>query len=248
MSGDVQRGQRRADHLAAWIASEVERRGGRGAVVALSGGIDSAVVAGLVRKAFPQRERVLGLILPCHSLPADAEDAMLVAKTFDLSTLRVDLSSVYDQLTQTLGNVAELRSVSANLKPRLRMIVAYAHATANQFLVMGTGNRSELEMGYFTKYGDGGVDLLPIGALTKGEVREVAIALGVPQRVIDKPPSAGLWEGQTDEGEMGFTYQALDDYLLTGKAQPELREKLEARQGASQHKRSLAPIAPADPV
>ena len=105
------------------------------------------------------------------------------------------------------------RLTGANIKPRLRMTTLYAFANHLGYRVVGTGNRSELAIGYFTKWGDGGVDLLPLGNLTKTRVRELARHLGVPQRIIDKPPSAGLWEGQTDESEMGVTYEQLDAYL-----------------------------------
>src|SRR5690606_5628013 len=104
----------------------------------------------------------------------------------------------------------------ANLKPRLRMTTVYYVANTRNYLVAGTGNRSELTIGYFTKYGDGGVDLLPIGRLLKAEVRELARELGIPERIITKAPSAGLWAGQTDEGEMGFTYAELERYLSEG--------------------------------
>jgi NAD+ synthase len=111
-------------------------------------------------------------------------------------------------------------------------------------LVIGTSNRSELTGGYFTKHGDGGSDLLPLGELTKGEVRQLAHALDVPQRIIDKPPSAGLWADQTDEGEMGLTYEELDAYLLTREASPAVKAKVDAMHAASQHKRELPKIAP----
>jgi NAD+ synthase len=243
-----ERGERRAAHLAAWLRAQISERGARGAVVNLSGGIDSAVVAGLLRRALPAREAVLALILPCHSSPQDGQDAMAVARAFGIPTRTVELGPVYDAMVRALGEAAAHRLAAANIKPRLRMIAAYAEASARGFLVVGTGNRSELAMGYFTKYGDGGVDLLPLGGLTKHEVREVARALGVPQAVIDRPPSAGLWEGQTDEDEMGFTYAELDRYLLTGEAPDDLRQKFEARHAAAQHKMAMPPIAPPDPV
>ena len=131
----------------------------------------------------------------------------------------------------------------ANLRPRLRMASLYYFANRLNYLVVGTGNRSELEVGYFTKYGDGGVDLLPLGALLKRQVRALAAHLGVPAPIIEKPPSAGLWEGQTDEGEMGFSYADLDRYLAGGKVPAALGERIEAMRTASEHKRRPPPVA-----
>ena len=132
----------------------------------------------------------------------------------------------------------------ANIKPRLRMTSLYFLANSLNFLVAGTGNRSELALGYFTKYGDGGVDVLPIGHLLKSEVRSLAKELGVPQPILDKPPSAGLWAGQTDEAEMGFTYEMLEAYLMGGApaVSPDVARRIEELQRASAHKRGLAPI------
>ena len=230
--------------LAAWIRAEIEAGGGRGVVFGMSGGIDSSVVAALCLRAFPRHS--LGVLMPCHSDPADADDALMTARHFGLPTATVDLSPVYDvllvQLGQTSSELPAHRTAVTNLKPRLRMTTLYAFANQRDYRVVGTGNRSELAIGYFTKYGDGGADLLPLGALTKTEVRELAEHLGVPRRIIDKPPSAGLWDGQTDEGEMGFTYRELDAYLLGGGEPP--NERVAALVAASGHKRALPKVAP----
>ena len=106
-------------------------------------------------------------------------------------------------------------------------------------MVAGTGNRSEREVGYFTKYGDGGSDMLPIGGLVKTQVRELARYLRVPTIIIDKPPTAGLWENQTDEKEMGLTYEELDNYILTGQARPEVASKIDSMYKRSEHKRRM---------
>lgn len=237
---------RLAAHLVAWIADQVRASGGRGVVFGLSGGLDSAVVAGLAVRAFP--DDCLGVIMPCHSDPADAADAVLAATALGVPTATVDLSPAYDALAAALA-VAEPRTagdrlVAANLKPRLRMATLYAFANARDYRVLGTGNRCELTVGYFTKHGDGAVDLLPLGSLVKGEVRALGRHLGVPEPILAKPPSAGLWAGQTDEGEMGLTYEDLDRYLLTGEAAPAVRARIEALRAASGHKRSLPPVAP----
>jgi NAD+ synthase len=233
-----------AAHLTDWIKTEIEASGGAGAVFGLSGGVDSAVVAALALRAFPHQ--ALGLIMPCHSDPQDAEDAQLVAHHFGLATATVDLEPVFDALLDQLGltcsDLPESKLAGANIKPRLRMTTLYAFANQRNYRVLGTGNSSELAVGYFTKYGDGGVDLLPLGNVTKTRVRELAHALDVPQRIIDKPPSAGLWAGQTDEGEMGVTYAALDAYLEG--VNDTARAIVDPMRAASAHKRALPRIAP----
>ncbi|MHB0884333.1 MAG: NAD(+) synthase [Bacillota bacterium] len=239
----------RVDRLVTWLRDRVAEAGGKGCICNLSGGLDSAVVAGLIKRAFPGA--CLALILPCHSQPVDREDAELVARAFDLATETRDLGSAYDRLLETLGAAGgpepargSAEAVArANIKARLRMITVYYEANRRGYLVVGTGNRSELAMGYFTKYGDGGVDVLPLGNLVKDEVRAVARELGVPARVIEKAPTAGLWPGQTDEGEMGLTYAELDRFLLTGEAEPAVAAKVKKRMAGSEHKRRLPPIA-----
>jgi len=131
----------------------------------------------------------------------------------------------------------------ANMKPRLRMATLYFLANSLNYLVAGTGNRSELTLGYFTKYGDGGVDLLPIGDLLKSDVRTAARELGVPDEIVEKAPSAGLWLGQTDEAEMGFSYEVLENHLTNGPAavSPALAMRIERLIRQSEHKRSLPP-------
>jgi len=235
-----------AEHLTAWIHDEVTASGGAGTVFGLSGGIDSAVVAALAKRAFPHH--TLGVVMPCHSAPQDAEDAMLVAHHFGIPTSTVDLGGVYDtllaQLAACCSDMGMSRMTDANIKPRLRMTALYAFANQLGYRVLGTGNRAELTIGYFTKHGDGGCDLLPLGSLVKSEVRGLARELGVPAAVIDKPPSAGLWAGQTDEGEMGLTYEELDAYLLTGEAPAAVKTRVDAMNAASGHKRALPRIAP----
>ena len=235
-----------AEHLTDWLRAEVTAGGGCGAVFGLSGGIDSAVVAALAKQAYPHH--TLGVVMPCHSDPRDAEDGALVAHHFGVPSATVDLAPVYDLLLEQLAgsstDLPESRLATANLKPRLRMTTLYAFANQLGYRVLGTGNRSELAVGYFTKYGDGGVDLLPLGSLVKSEVRDLARSLGVPARIITKPPSAGLWADQTDEAEMGLTYEELDAYLLTGAASPAVKAKVDAMNAASEHKRALPRIAP----
>ena len=232
--------------------------GARGFVVGLSGGVDSAVVARLAQLAAPGH--VVAAILPAHSDPNDEADASRVAKHFSLTTVRVDLSDVYDTTVaaaqaavQSLpapksgsaqDDPGRTRRPLANVKPRLRMTLLYFLANRLDYLVAGTGNRSELSIGYFTKHGDGGCDLLPIGRLLKSEVRALARELGVPAAIVDRTPSAGLWIGQTDEEEMGFTYADLERYLEEGPqgVSPALAMKIERLIRASEHKRALPPM------
>ncbi|MGI9951883.1 NAD(+) synthase [Moorellaceae bacterium AZ2] len=235
-----------ADKLVAWIQEKVQKSGCQGVVLGLSGGIDSAVVAALCKRAFP--ENSLGLIMPCYSNPRDAEDAELVARTLSLPTKTIVLDAVYDALVEALTGspyIPQERSLAlANIKPRLRMTALYYWANKLNYLVVGTGNKSELAVGYFTKYGDGGVDILPLANLVKTQVRELALYLHIPESIINKPPSAGLWEGQTDEGEMGLTYAVLDHYLLTGEAPPAVAERINHLMAGSQHKRQLPAVPP----
>jgi NAD+ synthase len=249
----------RATELADWLRDRVNASGARGIAVGLSGGVDSAVVARLAQMAM--NDQVVGVLMPCHSDPRDEADAKLLADHFQITTVRVDLAPAYDRLLADLKTalsrlpahqapVSTADSVDikarvpiANVKPRLRMSSLYYIANSLNYLVAGTGNRSELTIGYFTKYGDGGVDLLPIGNLLKSEVRALAASLGVPAPIIDKAPSAGLWLGQTDEAEMGFTYADLENYLTQGPeaVSPALAMRIERLVRASEHKRALAP-------
>jgi len=237
--------ERLAEKLVQWIKDKVLAGGCKGVVVGISGGLDSSVLAVLCQRAFP--ESTLGVVMPCYSCQEDSEHARAVASKFSIPTINVVLDDIYDALFKKLpdykGDTAVSHVAQANLKVRLRMLTLYYIANQRRYMVAGSGNRSELAVGYFTKYGDGGVDIMPLGSLVKGQVKELAGFLGVPSAIIDKPPSAGLWEGQTDEGELGFSYDELDRFLLTGEASDEVKRKIESRMAASEHKRSLPPIA-----
>ena len=231
-----------ADKLAEWIKEKTLQAGCRGVALGISGGIDSAVVAGLAVRAFPHT--TLGVIMPCNSLPEDIEHGQLVADKYKFDLKIIDLFPVYNNFLQTLpGTESERNSMAvANIKPRLRMITLYYYAQQLNYLVLATSNRTELTIGYFTKHGDGGADLLPIGGLVKWQVRELARYLEVPEVIVNKPPSAGLWEGQTDEGEIGLSYEELDDYILLGKGSEEVKNKVENLHRISQHKRQTPSI------
>jgi NAD+ synthase len=251
-----------AERIAQWMRRQIASTGARGFVVGLSGGVDSAVVARLAQLAAPGH--VVGAILPCHSDPEDERFAALVATHFSLTTVRVDLSDAYD-VTIAAAHAAvralpaptqgrtpvdpiQARRPLANVKPRLRMTILYFLANRLDYLVAGTGNRSERSIGYFTKHGDGGCDLLPIGGLLKSEVRALARELGVPSAIIERTPSAGLWIGQSDEEEMGFTYADLERYLGEGPlgVSPALAMKIERLTRSNEHKRALPPMPDTD--
>lgn len=234
-----------ATKLVAWIREQTLAAGCKGVVTGMSGGLDSSVLAVLCHRAFPQN--MLGVLMPCCGSKEDEEHALAVASQFSIPTKVVVLTSVFDALLKALPSDGVEPDVSrlakANLKVRLRMLTLYYFANQVKYIVAGASNRSELAVGYFTKYGDGGVDILPLGNLVKGQVRELANFLGIPQPIINKPPSAGLWQGQTDEGELGLSYEELDRYLVTGQASIGLRQKIESMTAASAHKRLPPPVA-----
>jgi len=233
-----------SERIIRWIRERVRQAGSAGIVVGLSGGIDSAVAAVLAQKALG--ENILALLLPCHSLPEDERDALVVADRFHLPRERLDLAPVYDAFLKQLPSAGKV--CQANLKPRLRMAALYYYANNLNYLVMGTGNKSERVMGYFTKFGDGGADLLPLGDLTKAQVRKVAKELKIPALIIHRPPSAGLWKGQTDEEDMEIRYRDLDRIIeaMEDKKEPKVsRGKVNYVKGTmaqSRHKRSVPPI------
>lgn len=251
-----------ATQIVTWLRERLEDSGARRFVLGLSGGVDSAVVCGLcVRAAGP--DRVLGVIMPSGSNPDDAGSARLVASSFDVPTVTIDLTGVAETFYRTMPTQEALTAAlgtgpgepwqdaqhlaTANVRPRLRMTTLYYLANLCGGIVVGTGNKSEASVGYFTKYGDGGVDLFPIIDLYKFEVRALARELGVPQSVIDRPPSAGLWANQTDEEELGISYAELDRTLQaieqgdTSGIAPETIERVLALNRVSEHKRRPVP-------
>ena len=233
-----------AAYLESWIKEKFAEAGASRAVLGISGGIDSALLAALLAKALGP-ENVTGVMMPCHSMPIDEEYAALLADAIKIKRAKVDLSAVYDAEVAALeaGGAKPEGLAAANIKPRLRMITLYSIAQQQGALVCGGGNKDEITMGYFTKYGDSGVDLLPLADLLKGEVWAVAEYLGVPREIIDRPPTAALWEGQTDEAEMGLTYKELDAYIATGEASEAAKEKIERANKRSAHKRLFPPMA-----
>lgn len=248
---DLAWAEREAERISEWLLGQVRDAGASGLVVGLSGGIDSAVVAALSARALPGR--VWTCALPCRSVPADVRDATLVARHLGLPFETFDLTPVEDAFLRAMGMEGagdegaaggDERLARANVKPRLRMTALNYLAARKRALVAGTGNASELFVGYFTKWGDGGVDLLPIGHLVKSEVRLLGTALALPKAIVERTPSAGLWEGQSDEGEMGLSYAELDAYIRNGpEAVPAaVAARIRAMHEASAHKRALPPV------
>jgi len=233
-----------ADAIATWMRAYAARAGTEGYVVGLSGGVDSAVTAALAARAVGA-EHVLAVWLPCHSLPEDEAYARMTAQALGLNLLTVDLCAAFDAFMASVPEGTDM--ARANVKPRLRMTTCYYLAQSHNYLVAGTGNRPEMLVGYFTKYGDGGVDIEPLGELYKHEVRALARILDVPEAVIARAPSAGLWPGQTDEGELGITYAELDAILaaMAEDRAPDAPEAVVARVrrmvAASAHKRAVPP-------
>lgn len=226
------------ENRVAFIRELVSKSGMKGIVYGNSGGKDSALVGILCKAAC---DNTVGIIMPCTSkrnYGMDTADAMTVAERYGIETRRVDLSPVKEAAVGQISEAAELNTAAlSNIAPRLRMMTLYAVAAAEQRLVAGTGNRSEAYVGYFTKWGDGACDFNPICDLTVTEIYEFLRWLKAPQCVIEKAPSAGLFDGQTDEGEMGFTYKELDTYLSGGKIDDAVLEKIQRMHARSEHKR-----------
>lgn len=198
------------DQISNWIKEKIEKADKKGAVLGLSGGLDSTITAFLCKKALGSN-KVLGLIMPCYSQPETLEDTKIAVEFLQIPIEHIDLSSAYNTFLSVLPEGNKISY--ANLKVRLRMVALYYFANKLDYLVVGTGNKSECCVGYFTKYGDGAVDLLPVADIYKTELVKLAEYINAPRAIIDKPPSADLWEGQTDEKEMGITYKELDNTL-----------------------------------
>ncbi|WP_305767239.1 NAD(+) synthase [Candidatus Epulonipiscium viviparus] len=224
-----------------FIRDYVKMAGVAGVVIGISGGKDSAVTTALCVKALGA-DKVLGVSMPCSSNPADVEHAKMVAEAFGVELFVVELKDSYEQMKKSISSQVdfELRDIAlANIKPRLRMITLYTLAQTKNYLVVGTDNLSEMVMGYFTKWGDGAYDINPLSDLTVKEVLEFGKELGVPKVILTKAPSAGLWEGQTDEKEMGVTYNEIEEYIKTGKTNARAQEIIEAANTRTQHKREM---------
>lgn len=234
------------DDVVTWLSTKVKETGVKGLVVGVSGGLDSAVVAHLIQKAAPDAS--LGVIMPLNTKAKDIDHARMVIDSSDIKGMMIDLTETHqlmfkqvkegikDEFNESHGQLAD-----ANLRARLRMSTLYTIATNYNYLVVGTDNASEYFTGYFTKYGDGGVDIQPIIDFTKEEVREMAKILGVPEEIVHKKPSADLWVGQTDEDEMGTTYKMIDAYIEGEQIPEKDKQIIERMHKNSMHKRVPLP-------
>lgn len=231
--------QEEKEKRVAFIREMLYKSGAKGVIFGNSGGKDSALVAALCSAA---TENVLGVMMPCMSkrnFGEDLEDAKKVAEKYGVPYIVVDLTKVREDLISSLGVSLEKNAALANIAPRLRMTTLYALGAEKGYLVAGTGNKSERYMGYFTKFGDGACDFNPIADLTANEIFEFLAYLGAPEHVIKKAPSAGLFEGQTDEKEMGVTYKEIDAYLAGEPVSDEAKAIIERYHRASLHKMTM---------
>jgi len=235
--------QQETEKRVAFIRDVLAAAKADGIVYGNSGGKDCALVGILCKRAC---ENTLGIIMPCgaqRNYEADKTDAEALAQQYAIATRTVDLSAVKNELCHAVGAAAALNNTAlVNLPPRLRMTTLYAVAASENRLVAGTGNRSEIHMGYFTKWGDGAHDFNPIADLTVTEVYAFLRHLGAPGFIFEKAPSAGLFDGQTDEGDMGVTYRAIDDFLLTGNVNAHDQSIIDAYHAASAHKRQMPAV------
>lgn len=197
--------------IVAFIKRKIDESKADGVVLGISGGIDSAVVAYLSVEAIGSR-RVLGLIMPDGRVTPqeDLEDANVVAQELGVETKLVDIAGIHQAF---MKNLEPNKLAEGNLRARIRMALLYYHANLTNRIVAGTGDRSEFLLGYYTKWGDGGVDMLPIGDLYKTEVRKLGEILGINRRIITKRSSPRLWPGQTAEGELGIAYESIDSFF-----------------------------------
>ncbi len=244
-----------ADIAGRFIVETVAAAGVAGVVVGLSGGIDSAVSAALAARVLGA-PRVLAIFLPYEtSAPTSLTDARAVAEALGVRLETLEITPIVDAFLQRIPNAGRVRR--GNVMARVRMTVLYDLSAREKALVLGTGNRSEILLGYTTLHGDAACGLNPLGSLYKTEVRRLAAFLGLPKAVLHKPPSADLWVGQADEDELGFTYAEVDSLLHCmvdeglGARQlaalgfaPSLVEKVRARVKATAFKRRLPPVAP----
>lgn len=227
----------------AYIRKKLEEAHADGIVYGNSGGKDCTLVGILCKMAC---DNTVSVVMPCLSkrnFESDKEDAEKVTAQFGIENRIVDLSAIKTLVLETVSSATTISDMaSANISPRLRMITLYTIAQSENRLVAGTGNRSEAYMGYFTKWGDGAYDFDPIADLTVTEIYEFLRFLEAPASIITKAPSAGLFEGQTDEQEMGVTYKAIDDYLLTGVVSIQDKEIIDAFHKRSEHKRQMPSV------
>jgi NAD+ synthase len=238
--------------ISSFIKREIKKREAKGVVIGMSGGIDSSLTTILAVKALGNQQ-VFGLILPDSSVTpkTDTKNAIDLAKSLRIKYKVVELNKIKKQI---VNGLPKNKMARANLLVRLRMLLLYYYATVMNRLVLGTGDKSEMMLGYFTKYGDGGADLFPIADLYKTEVRSLAQYLGIPATIIDKKSSARLWKGQTTEGEIGIKYEEIDKILeqiedgnihltaTSDKLNEDNVSKIKSMLEKNEHKQDMPPI------
>ena len=212
-------------------------------VLGLSGGVDSSLTSVLIKNAVG-KDKLMCIMMPIDSNPADLEDALTLAKEMDLNYLVIDATETYNQYLSDMAKagVAISRDTRSNLKARIRMSILYAYAQEHRGLVVGTDNKDERFTGYFTKHGDGACDILPIAHLLKSEVVEASKLIGIPKFLAERVPTAGLFAGQTDESQMGVTYKDLDAFLKGEKVPEEVEKRILYLNRISAHKRGATPM------
>ena len=228
--------------ITTWMTSKVKEANKKGVVIGLSGGLDSAVVAILAKIAFDNN--ILCINMPCWSNPQDKYDAETLSEEFDLPFKVIELDDAYEDIRFKLKNDTDkvTKVMEGNIKAILRMTNLYLYAQLNDYLVLGTTNKSEYNIGYGTKWGDSACDLLPIADIYKTDLYDIARALEIPEEILTKKPSAGLWKGQTDEDELGFSYEVLDHYLKTEEIEDkEIQKKIDRMIISTEHKREPIP-------
>lgn len=198
------------EKMTRFIRKKIKESQAKGVVIGISGGLDSTVTAYILVKAL-NKDNVLGLIMPYYQ-NKETEDAILVCNTLGIRYKVINIKNIVDELEKSLNSEID-RITKGNLMARTRMVILYGFANLLNYLVVGTSNKTEFLVGYFTKWGDGASDIAPLLGLYKTEVRKLAKILGVPEKIILKTPTAGLWEGQTDEEELGIKYDLLDEIL-----------------------------------
>lgn len=216
-----------AEIIKDFIRSKIREGGSDGAVIGLSGGLDSCVVSKICADSLGARN-VLCLIMPSvTTCRRDISDALEFSDKLGVRSVQINIGSVVSEFMKLKKNCTD-RTVLGNVTARVRMTLLYMYANSDNLMVIGTGNKSELLTGYFTKFGDGGVDCLPIGDLYKTQVRELAREICIPDHIIQKTPTAGLWRGQTDESELGVSYEKLDKILYgieLGLSDPDIHDR-----------------------
>ncbi|MGL5591583.1 MAG: NAD(+) synthase [Mycoplasmoidaceae bacterium] len=224
------------NYIVSWMKNYLENSGSKGFVLGVSGGIDSAVLAFILKKYFPKKYSTYWIDI--ESSKEDFKYASLIFKIPEFIYEIIDLNKSFNLLKEEL----KLNDKNqANVKSRLRMISLYSKAQEKNYLVLGTTNYIEYKIGYFTKYGDGASDLAPLKGLLKREIKEIAIHLGVPKEIIEREPSAGLYENQTDEDEIGLSYKVMDDYFSNIDVSIEDKNKIDSKVLNSNHKREAIP-------